>query len=78
MDWVSTEDGSHILTVGVGPKILLYAPVSEDVAQQNVTIMRESETHKRPLLRKASSIAAVQTKKLTHWVNLRTLGIEYE
>lgn len=77
LDWVSTEDGSHILTVGVGPKIYLFAPVTENVAQQNVTIMRESEAHKRPLLRKASSIAGgFLTKKLVHWVNLRTLELQ--
>ncbi|XP_062621591.1 dmX-like protein 2 [Saccostrea cucullata] len=31
LDWVSTEDGSHILTIGVGQKILMYAQVSDDV-----------------------------------------------
>ncbi|XP_066271220.1 dmX-like protein 2 [Branchiostoma lanceolatum] len=28
LDWVSKEDGSHILTVGVGPKVFMYTPVS--------------------------------------------------
>lgn len=28
LDWVSTEDGSHLLTVGVGTKILIYGQVS--------------------------------------------------
>lgn len=28
LDWVSTEDGSHILTVSVGSKIILYTAVS--------------------------------------------------
>jgi len=32
LDWVSTEDGGHILTVGVGSQILLYAAVAGDVA----------------------------------------------
>lgn len=31
LDWVSTEDGSHILTVGVGTKILAYCQVSSEV-----------------------------------------------
>ncbi|XP_056021522.1 dmX-like protein 2 isoform X2 [Ostrea edulis] len=31
LDWVSTEDGSHILTIGVGQKILMYAQVSDDI-----------------------------------------------
>jgi hypothetical protein len=33
LDWVSTEDGSHILTVGVGSKILMYGQVSNDIVQ---------------------------------------------
>lgn len=35
LDWVSSEDGSHILTVALGPKVMLYAPVSYDIAQCN-------------------------------------------
>ena len=30
LDWVSTEDGSHVLTVGIGPQVLLYAAVSSE------------------------------------------------
>ncbi|XP_052793147.1 dmX-like protein 2 isoform X3 [Mya arenaria] len=35
LDWVSTEDGSHILTVGVGSKIIMYAQVSNDIVQES-------------------------------------------
>lgn len=35
LDWVSTEDGSHILTVGVGSKIMMYAQVSNDIVQES-------------------------------------------
>ncbi|XP_052281684.1 dmX-like protein 2 isoform X4 [Dreissena polymorpha] len=35
LDWVSTEDGSHILTVGVGSKIMMYAQVSKDIIQES-------------------------------------------
>lgn len=31
--WVSTEDGSHILTVAVGSRILMYGQVSNEVVQ---------------------------------------------
>ena len=27
LDWVATEDGSHLLTVGVGSKVLIYGQV---------------------------------------------------
>ena len=58
LDWVSREDGSHILTVGVGSKILIFTPVSSDMAQANLTAMKESRSQARPvLLKQASSLA---------------------
>jgi len=35
LDWVSTEDGSHILTVAVGSRIMMYAQVSNDIVQES-------------------------------------------
>ena len=32
LDWVSTEDGSHILTVGVGSRVVLYGAVCSELA----------------------------------------------
>lgn len=32
LDWVSMEDGSHILTVAVGSKVILYTAVSIEIA----------------------------------------------
>ncbi|KAK5967217.1 hypothetical protein GCK32_000230 [Trichostrongylus colubriformis] len=59
LDWVSTEDGFHILTAGIGFKIYMYTQISLDPAQQNVTLMKESETTlRRPSLQKASSFVA--------------------
>lgn len=34
LDWLSKEDGSHILTVGVGSSILMYGRISGIVAEQ--------------------------------------------
>ena len=34
LDWLSKEDGSHILTVGVGPNILMYGRISGMVNEQ--------------------------------------------
>lgn len=31
LDWVSTEDGSHVLSVAVGTQIQLYSTVSRDI-----------------------------------------------
>lgn len=57
IDWVSTEDGSHILTVGIGSSVYMFTQVSQGVAQRNIVMMKEHETHRRAPLRKASSLA---------------------
>lgn len=38
LDWVSKEDGSHILTVAVGSRVLLFTAVSSDLAQANLKV----------------------------------------
>ncbi|XP_057644808.1 dmX-like protein 1 isoform X2 [Chionomys nivalis] len=34
LDWMSREDGSHILTVGVGSKLFMYGPLAGKVQEQ--------------------------------------------
>ncbi|KAM4819522.1 dmX-like protein 1 isoform 6-T6 [Thomomys bottae] len=34
LDWMSREDGSHILTVGIGSKLFMYGPLSGKVQDQ--------------------------------------------
>ncbi|WKY17140.1 hypothetical protein Q1695_001621 [Nippostrongylus brasiliensis] len=78
LDWVSTEDGSHILTVGVGSQIFMYNQVSLDPAQQNVTLMKDSETTlRRPSLQKRSSLVAQSHSQshLIRWVCTRVLEL---
>lgn len=73
LDWVSNEDGSHILTVAVGSKIMLFTPVCSDLAQANMKAMKESQTTNRPLLRKASSLAQPHFKDEIRWMKLRQI-----
>jgi len=40
--------------------VLLFTPVSSDIAQANMKAMKESQSANRPILRKASSLAAPQ------------------
>lgn len=47
LDWVSTEDGSHVLTIGVGQKILMYAQVSNDVISASKEAKEDPENNKR-------------------------------
>ncbi|UYV72066.1 DMXL1 [Cordylochernes scorpioides] len=73
LDWVSTEDGSHVLTVTVGSKVIIFTPVSTDIAQANVQAMKASKSSNRPLIKQASSMAA----PLLHgdevrWMKIRT------
>ena len=63
LDWVSNEDGSHILTVTVGNKVLFMTAVSNDVAQANIKAVNESRSQaapRPPLLRKSSSMGFQQ------------------
>jgi hypothetical protein len=79
LDWASTEDGTHILTVGVANLVFFFAQMSQNVAQQNVTIMAEEQQTRRPMLRRNSSIAASLGKPLnspTHWVCIRYVDLE--
>ena len=65
LDWVSTEDGSHVLTVALGSQIMIFAAVSSDIAQQNMKAMAEAATtSRRAVLRQASSFAAPPNKGL--------------
>lgn len=76
IDWVSKEDGSHILTVAIGSKILLFTPVCSDLAQANVKAMKESQTNNRPILRKTSSLAQPQFADEIRWMKLRRICLE--
>ncbi|XP_055842018.1 dmX-like protein 2 isoform X1 [Episyrphus balteatus] len=76
LDWVSKEDGSHILTVAVGSKILLYTPVSSDLAQANMKAMKESRSANRPILRKSSSLAQPHFNDEIRWMKLRQIDLQ--
>ncbi|XP_011309847.1 dmX-like protein 2 isoform X2 [Fopius arisanus] len=75
LDWVSKEDGSHILTVGVGSKIMLFTPVCSDLAQANMKAMKESQSTNRPILRKMSSLAQPQFVDEIRWMKLRKIRL---
>ncbi|KAJ8957603.1 hypothetical protein NQ314_006529 [Rhamnusium bicolor] len=76
LDWVSNEDGSHILTVACGSKIMLYTPLSTDLAQANVKAMKESLSNYRPILRKASSLAQPLFVDDFKWMTLRKIELQ--
>lgn len=80
LDWVSTEDGSHILTVGVGSQVLLYAAVSGELA----SVMAEKEVRDdaprpRPTargpLQKTKSMAVMTFVPELRWMKLRSIDL---
>nr|NVI77005.1 Rabconnectin-3A [Cucujiformia] len=75
-DWVWNEDGSHVLTVACGSKIMLYTPLSTDLAQANVKAMKESINNFRPILRKASSLAQPLFVDDFKWMTLRKIELQ--
>ncbi|KAK6034912.1 hypothetical protein COOONC_27581 [Cooperia oncophora] len=78
IEWVSAEDGSHILSVGIGAKIYMYTQVSMDSAQRNVTFVKESESAlRRPSLQNTSPFVAYSHSHnhLARWVCARVLEL---
>ncbi|XP_065223519.1 dmX-like protein 2 isoform X2 [Planococcus citri] len=75
LDWVSKEDGAHILTIAVGSKIMLLTSVSSDIAQANMKAMKESQSTNRPILRKTSSLAAPNFIDEIRWMKLRKIEL---
>ncbi|KAL3222201.1 hypothetical protein MRX96_050062, partial [Rhipicephalus microplus] len=83
LDWVSSEDGSHVLTVAVGSRILLFAPVAKDVIQQGGSGLEPSSLTSgapRPLLKQVSSLAApvasTGAAEAVRWLQIRCTRLE--
>lgn len=78
LDWVSTEDGSHILTVGVGSKILMYAQVSEEIAQISMgkpANSRKRQTNHAKRIHKSKSIVVDNYEEEIRWMKLRCIEL---
>ncbi|XP_037074654.1 dmX-like protein 2, partial [Pollicipes pollicipes] len=77
IDWVSSEDGSHMLTLGVGSKILMFTRVSSDITVANMKAMKENQQTSRPMLQKASSIALSSfSPDQIRWMKIRQIKLE--
>jgi len=85
LDWVSTEDGGHVLTVGVGSCIRLYAAVPGDVAmtlqspdERTVTGTAQPS---RGVLQKSKSMAVHSNAEAAaaacerRWVQIRSINL---
>jgi hypothetical protein len=81
LDWVSNEDGSHILTVAVANKVMLLTTVSSDIADACKLSLKEKKktaaAPPRPLLRKSSSIGLQPVIDELKWMIFRKVaGLE--
>ena len=71
LDWVSTEDGGHVLTVAVGAKVLLYAAVSAEVAQSTHKDNKsDSRTPRRGILQKSKSMTVSNVVEEIRWMKV--------
>ena len=78
LDWVSNEDGSHLLTVAVANKVLLLTTVSADISQackQSLNDVKKPQTS-RPLLRKSSSIGLQPIVDELKWMIFRKIELQ--
>jgi len=84
LDWVSTEDGGHVLTVGVGSSIRLYAAVPGDVAmtlQAGPDRRAPPAPPSRGVLQKSKSMAVHSNAEAAaaacerRWVQIRAISL---
>lgn len=90
LDWVSTEDGSHILTVGVGSRILMYSQVSNDIVQsskrsstrqpadkstQPFGQAMKDASHRRSVFQKTKSMVVDDHQEEIKWMKLRSIEL---
>jgi len=85
LDWASTEDGGHVLTVGVGSCIWLYAAVPGDVAMTLQTpderTLARAPQPSRGVLQKSKSMAVHSNAEAAaaacerRWVEIRTIKL---
>ena len=78
LDWVSNEDGSHLLTVAVANKVLLLTTVSADVSHAcklNRKDIKKPQSS-RPLLRKSSSIGLQPLIDELKWMIFRRIELQ--
>ncbi len=78
LDWVSNEDGSHILTVAVANKVMLLTTVSSDISEACKLSLKEKKktaaAPPRPLLRKSSSIGLQPVIDELKWMIFRKVA----
>ncbi|XP_074651608.1 dmX-like protein 2 [Tubulanus polymorphus] len=73
LDWVPMEDGSHILTVGVGSKVMMYGQVSKEIAH---AMQKGQQTQSRPMLQKSKSMTVKHASEEICWMKLRCIDLQ--
>ncbi|XP_078252424.1 dmX-like protein 1 isoform X2 [Rhinoraja longicauda] len=67
LDWVSKEDGSHILTIGIGSKLLMYGQVSG--------IIQNQTKKEAPAVFSLSLWDSAKEVSQSRWILLRSLNL---
>ena len=78
LDWVSNEDGSHLLTVAVANNVLILTTVSSvisEISKSNQIEIKKSQ-NPRPLLRKSSSMSLQPVVDELKWMIFRKINLQ--
>lgn len=77
LDWVSTEDGAHLLTVGVGSRVLVYAAVSSEIAHATASQREEASAKPkgRGVLQKSKSMTVQTFVEEIRWMRVRSIEL---
>lgn len=78
LDWVSNEDGSHLLTVAIANNVLILTTVSSEIAEiskSNQVEIKKSQ-NPRPLLRKSSSMNLQPSVDDIKWMIFRKISLQ--
>ena len=75
LDWVSAEDGSHLLTVAVGPRVLLYAAVSSEIVHATQRDNRAKMRPRQGILQKSKTMTVGSAVEEIRWMKLRSLEL---
>ncbi len=78
LDWVSNEDGSHLLTVAVANNVLILTTVSSEISEtckSNQIEIKKSQ-NPRPLLRKSSSMSLQPAVDEIKWMIFRKISLQ--
>ncbi|XP_041465630.1 LOW QUALITY PROTEIN: dmX-like protein 2 [Lytechinus variegatus] len=72
LSWVSKEDGTHILTVGMGSKVVVFAPVSTEFVEAGANGIPDDIITQQTGLQRVATMGETTSLR---WLPLRTVNL---